>query len=132
MSSTFVASQLIAAQVSMGRAAGLPAPGTSDARRLAPLLAKPQVDARAPEVRQEHAQVRDVVKQSRRQQRKQAQETRRADKALRQRLVSEGATNVANVSTDYDPSGMPRHGLDLSLIHEPRRRAKLTAIGGPR
>jgi hypothetical protein len=112
---------ILAMQLALGRAAGLPAPGTSDAKRLAPLLAKPQVDASAPEVRQEQQQVRDVVRQSRRQQRRKQQEARRADKALRVQLPSGVAFDAG-----APPPDMRR--LDLSLVHPAVRRAKLTAI----
>jgi hypothetical protein len=86
-----IAHAVMAAQLAGGLAVGLPAPGTSDARRLAPLLPKPELDARAPEIQHEQAQVRDAVKQSRRQQRRQQQEKRRADKALRVRNMPSSA-----------------------------------------
>jgi hypothetical protein len=83
---------------------GLPAPGTSRRPRLAPLLAKPQVDARAPEVRQEQAQVRDAVKQSRRQQRrKQQEEAPRGQGAARAVMPS----TAWHVAFDADPRAAP-------------------------
>lgn len=121
-------SHMLLAQLAAGLAAGLPAPGTSDAKRLLPLLAKPVVDARTPEVQAEQRQVREAMKLSRRQQRKQKQERQRTESAIHRAIVDALDTGTGVTTTAYTGSEFVTRRLDLSLIHEPRRRAKLSAI----
>lgn len=72
----------IESQLASGKALGLPAPGTTDALRLMPLLPKATLDPFAPDHQQERAQVRKAVKQSRKQRRAEAQGKKRGMKAL--------------------------------------------------
>ena len=141
---------ILAGQLMAAAQAGLPFPGTTAAQAVLPALRRPVLlDARAPEIQTEQRAFAANRKQRRAQQREEERAKKRADKALRELarpvVVPAGFVPIEEATREditklvtgevgrYDgPIVRTRPRLDLSLIHEPRRRAKLTAIGMPK